>query len=119
VSDRRRVRGVLVALAIGWAGLVAHDLAEFGGPSPENSVPFGLAFLALAVAWSMRGGGRLLRLTTLAFGVLVAFASAVSVLPLPFWPWDPDQGVTHYAVHALAVGAQLPLIVRMARDARR
>jgi hypothetical protein len=35
----------------------------------------------------------------------------ISVLPLPFLPFYPEQRLAHYAAHALYAIAQLPLIV--------
>ena len=34
----------------------------------------------------------------------------LSVLPLPIWPYEPAQTMTHYAMHLLYGAAQLPLI---------
>jgi hypothetical protein len=39
----------------------------------------------------------------------------ISVLPLPFLPFEPEQSVSHYLAHVVLGLAQLPLILMPAR----
>lgn len=39
----------------------------------------------------------------------------LSVLPLPLWPYQPQQSLRHYTVHALYAVLQVPLLVMVAR----
>jgi hypothetical protein len=42
----------------------------------------------------------------------------LSVIPLPFWPFDPEQTVFHYLMHVQYILSQIPLIVILLRQAR-
>jgi hypothetical protein len=35
------------------------------------------------------------------------------VVPLPIWPYQPEQSVTHYSFHALYALLQLPLLIAL------
>jgi hypothetical protein len=43
----------------------------------------------------------------------------LSVLPLPFLPWVPEQSLAHYAVHVVYAAAQLPALWLLARPSGR
>jgi predicted branched-subunit amino acid permease len=69
-------------------------------------------FVALFAAW-LAWPGRL------SFGLLFgwtlppcAVGGLLSVLPLPFLPFVPEQAIQHYVAHALYAGCQLPLLFR-------
>lgn len=46
-----------------------------------------------------------------AFVVLVLFGGVACVFPLAIWPFDPEQSITHYVVHAVWVASLRPLLV--------
>jgi hypothetical protein len=97
-----RLKWLGFALALVLAGTLLHDLVEFGRPSPENSLPAGLLFGMIFVSWWRWPGARRTAIAVLlTFAVVMLVGGAVaSVLPLPVWPFEPEQTLSHYAVHA-------------------
>jgi hypothetical protein len=107
-------RSLVVALAVALIGCAIHDVVELGTPAVSNTGAL------LAVGGSGVLCARSLRHPVRAFGVDLVIAAAgtfliggaiASVLPLPFWPWEPEQSAAHYAVHALWAVAMVPLLV--------
>lgn len=120
--DARRVprwtftRAALVAVV----GTAVHDLVEFGYPSPQNTLPVAVVTGTMTYAWHRFERRRaLIGATATGFALLILLGGAVaSVLPLPIWPFRPEQSVAHYAVHALWALSLVPLVVsRRSRDA--
>lgn len=97
---------------IGWAGMFAHNLAELPGHgflSPESLIPF--LITALLVAGWFAPIRRGTTIAMLVWGLLHFVGGGVlSVLPLPFLPFAPEQTVSHYLFHGIYALAQLPLI---------
>jgi hypothetical protein len=102
--------GIGVAVAIG--GTMLHDVVEFGRPVIENSGVVAVVLVAGAWAWSsLPKHRRIVRGSLLALAWLFFLGGAVaSVLPLPIWPFEPDQNAGHYLVHALWAGALVVLL---------
>lgn len=76
---------------------------------PEYSVPTLVWLFIFLVSLRLpnhRWTGRLL----LGWGAISLAGAIVTVLPLPFLPFRPEQSVSHYGVHALYVITQLPLL---------
>jgi|FLYL01.1.fsa_nt_gi hypothetical protein len=88
--------GLLLALA----GTFLHDLVEFGRPSPQNGLPATIVFAAVFLSWwqwpNMRHVFEAV-LLTFALAMLIGGALA-SVLPLPVWPFEPEQALSHCGV---------------------
>lgn len=82
-------------------------MIEFGRPVIENSGVVAVILVAGAWAWSsLPKHRRIMRGSLLALvGVFLLGGAIASVLPLPIWPFEPDQGAGHYLVHALWAGA--------------
>lgn len=112
---------VLVALVLAWSGFVVHNFADLPGQtfaSPETLYP-SLGFVALAVLWSTRAR-RAAAWATLVWGGLHLVGGALlSVLPLPFLPFDPEQSLRHYLFHLLYGVTQVPLLVLAWKQLRR
>jgi hypothetical protein len=112
---------LLAALGLSWLGLAIHNVAELGAPillRPETLGPTAV-YLLLAAGWPSpvrHGASRML----LAWAWLNLIGGALlSVLPIPLWPFQPDQTLAHYAVHLLYAGLQVPLIVVLTPTAAR
>ena len=120
VPVERPVGRVAAFTAISWLGMFIHN--ELDLPltllSPENSLP-GLISIALFLGWWLSPYGRLLAYVLLGWALLHLVAGGIlSVLPLPFLPFYPEQSLTHYLAHAIYSLAQLPLIALMISQLR-
>jgi hypothetical protein len=108
---------VVAVIALSWLGLVIHNLAELTGPArlgPATLVPT-VACLLLATGW-LSPGRRVAAWLLLGWGWLHAIGGGLlSVLPLPVWPYQPEQSLRHYAFHALYAVLQVPLLVTVTR----
>lgn len=115
-ADQVAVRTV-AAIALSWLGLVIHNLAELTGQArlgPATLLP-AVAYLLLAAGW-LSPGRRVAAWLLLGWGWLHAIGGGLlSVLPLPLWPYQPEQSLRHYAVHALYALLQVPLLITATR----
>lgn len=103
---------VVAATAVAWGGLFVHNLADLPGQtilSPESLIPT-LVWFAALVLWLVPATRTAGAWALLTWAVINLVGGAISVLPLPFLPFEPDQTPTHYAFHALYAATQLPLI---------
>jgi hypothetical protein len=108
---------VAALTVLSWFGMIIHDrisLPELSLLSPDVVLPT-VVSAALFVAW-LAWPGRL------SFGLLfswtvlhLAVGGLLSVLPLPFLPFVPEQAVQHYRAHALYAACQLPLLIVLFR----
>ena len=108
---------VVAAIALSSLGLVTHNLAELTGQArlgPATLVPTAV-YLLLAAGW-LSPGRRVAAWLLLGWGWLHAVGGGLlSVLPLPLWPYQPEQSLRHYAIHALYALLQAPLLVTVTR----
>lgn len=107
------VRGVGLALLIAWLGLWSHELHRAPaslGLTPDGSLPLLVIAVALFAIW-LRAPGRPTAIPLLAYGLVGLFGAIVSVLPLAFLPFVPEQTMEHYAAHVVYAVLQLPLVV--------
>lgn len=113
----RTVRLVAALTVLSWFGMILHDrisLPELSLLAPDVVLPT-VVFVALFVAWWAWPGrlsfGLLFSWTVLHFAV----GGLLSVLPLPFLPFVPEETVQHYVAHALYAACQLPLLIVLFR----
>ncbi|HSM57505.1 MAG TPA: hypothetical protein VK879_15240 [Candidatus Sulfomarinibacteraceae bacterium] len=125
LSNTTSSRTALVAALtlLSWLGAYIHTTLELQLPvwSPENSVP-ALVGLALFLGWWRQPRRRRLwSILLLAWtaGAHLLIGAVLSVLPLPLWPFYPEQSVAHYLSHAIYAATQLPLIGVLWRDISR
>lgn len=104
-------RHVPVAVASSIGGLVVHNLVEFAPATvygPETVVPAVITgLLGVGMAWRPEPG--IFAAAAIWAGIVIIVGGA-SVLPLPIWPFVPEQTVAHYAAHVVYAVAQLPLL---------
>lgn len=107
-----KIDRVIVATAVSWLGLWAHELHRVPallGLTPDGDLFMVPVAVVLAVWWSRSRGAP-------AAGALATYAAVnlaggmVSVLPLGWLPFMPEQSVAHYAAHIIYAVCQLPLL---------
>lgn len=77
--------------------------------SPEHVAP-GLLTVGLVLAWLAFEANGFVTTLLLAWAGLNLIGGVLSVLPLSFLPFYPEQTLKHYAFHVLYEGAQAPVI---------
>lgn len=89
-----------------------HNIADLPGQTladPESLLPT-LVWVLAAVLWLLPRTRRAGAWSLLVWSAVNLIGGALSVLPLPFLPFEPEQTVRHYAFHVGYVLSQLPLI---------
>ena len=103
---------VVAATTVAWGGFFVHNVAELPGQtilSPESLFPT-LVWIGALVLWLIPATRTAGAWILLAWAVINLVGGAISVLPLPFLPYEPEQTIEHYAFHGLYAATQLPLI---------
>jgi len=73
----------------------------------------------LLAGWAVRPLRRSATVGLLVWGWLNLVGGALSVLPLPFLPFRPEQTLHHYAFHVVYAVLQIPLLVVTTRDLKK
>ena len=105
---------IVVSLAVAWLGLWVHELYRVPaalGLTLDGSLPLLAIAVVLLVWWLRAANKRAPSYALLVFGLINAVGGLLSVLPLPFLPFVPEQVAEHYLVHALYAICQMPLIM--------
>jgi hypothetical protein len=113
VSKRSWTVGVLqdpipTRLMVAWAGLWCHELFRVPavlGLTVDGALPF-LAVGAALAAWRHRPSFLLV-----GYAALQVVGAIITVLPLPFLPFYPEQTLAHYVAHGVYAAAQTPLLM--------
>jgi hypothetical protein len=114
--DRPRpsASAVLATSTIAAAGMVAHDVFEFGPAflvDLQTLIPLGI-FAILAILAARETAGRAIWIALLAWAVLNLVGGGIlSVLPLGLLPLRPEQSLGHYGAHVVYTLAGVPLVV--------
>ncbi|MFI6322835.1 hypothetical protein ACIBG8_35240 [Nonomuraea sp. NPDC050556] len=107
----------LGTVTLSWAGFVIHNVADLPGQtllSPETLFP-SLVYVALVALW-FTPARTVARFALLGWvGLHLVGGAVVSVLPLPFLPFDPEQTLYHYAFHVVYGLTQVPALVVLSR----
>lgn len=122
MTDRRiPAAAVVLASAVAVAGMVAHNVLEFGPGflgSTETLIPVAI-FVLLALAAHAAPASVVARIALLAWALLNLVGGGIlSVLPLGLLPFAPEQSLGHYGAHVIYGAAQLPLVFVAARALR-
>jgi len=117
-TDRGRLFFMVDAAAFAVGGLAWHNWSELrlGFFAWENWAPAAVT-TALLLAWIFTGA-RPVAGAIMGVQIVHVLAAIVTVLPLPFLPFAPEQDWQHYATHFVYGVLQLPLFA-MARSAYR
>ena len=103
---------VVATTTLAWLGFYIHNIADLPGQSlrsPETGLPT-LVTLTLFLAWCRFPSRRVTLWLLFGWGLLNLIGGGLSVFPLPFLPFSPEQSVRHYVFHVVYGAAQLPLI---------
>jgi hypothetical protein len=120
MTDHRRPSAAVVVLAsvIAAAGMMAHNVFEFGPAfllNLQTLIPLAIYGLFALLAWA-RPADAVVYILLLGWAVLNLVGGGIlSVLPLGLFPFRPEQSLGHYAIHVVYAVAQLPLVVVAAR----
>ena len=116
-----------MAAAVGLSalGMAYHTVMEFGWSGPfsiaTGMIPVVSVQVFLFMLWWLSPRAR--TVTGWALVVTGLFqllgGAIISVLPLPFLPFEPEQSVSHYLSHLVLGIAQIPLLVVPLRQQRR
>ena len=109
--------GAGAALILAWAGMTIHDVYELPAlvpGSPQFTIPSAI-YAVLAVAWLARPSTVTRGLLAIWLVLNLVGGGILSVLPLPFLPFTPEQTLAHYAVHVIYTLTQLPGLWVVAR----
>ncbi len=112
MQSKTALIGTLTFLS--WLGAYIHTTLELQLPvwRPENSVPALIGLLLFLGSWRQPHRRRLWIWLLLGWTVVghLLLGALFSVLPLPLWPFVPEQSAGHYLSHVIYGVAQLPLI---------
>jgi hypothetical protein len=107
-----KIDRVVVATAVSWLGLWVHELHRV--PRLLGFTPVGDLFMlpiaaGLALWWS-RSRGAPAACALAIYATVNLVGAVVTILPLGWLPFVPDQTVAHYAAHVIYAVCQLPLL---------
>jgi hypothetical protein len=115
-TAQTRPKAILLVAALtflSWLGAYVHTILELQLPvwAPENSVPALIGFLLFLGWWKGPGKRRFWIWALLGWTVIahLLVGALLSVLPLPLWPFYPEQSLEHYLSHLFYAVTQLPL----------
>jgi hypothetical protein len=112
----------IIAAGLAWGGLWFHELYRVPhllGFTPDGDL-FMLPILGALVYWWLReDGGRAPSVALTIYAAVGLLGAVVTVLPVSFLPFVPEQTSAHYFAHAVFAACQLPLLAVSARGLRK
>lgn len=102
----------VVATAISWLGLWVHEIHRVRGLlglTPDGDL-FMLPIAAALALWWMRTRSASPALGLVAYSAVNLIGGWLTVMPLGWLPFAPEQTMAHYAVHVVYAVSQLPLL---------
>lgn len=106
MSTRWVIVGLLVSAVGGWAHNSLEGFAFLSGEMVMTLIPA----LVLILGWLVVPGRGMWWATLIWVGMNLVVGAVLSVLPLPIWPFTPDQSTGHYMSHLLYAVTQLPAL---------
>jgi hypothetical protein len=107
-----KIDRVIACIAISWLGLWVHELHRV--PALLGFTPDGDLFMLLIAAglayWWHRTHGFGPAVALFGYAAVNLVGGWLSVLPLGWLPFVPEQTAVHYAVHFVYATCQLPLL---------
>ena len=104
---------LLGTVVLSWLGLFIHNISDLPGQtilSTESAYPT-LVYLVLVAFW-LTPWRRIAELLLLVWVLLQLIGGAIiSVLPLPFLPFHPEQTLHHYLFHVIYGLLQIPALI--------
>lgn len=114
ITESRKVLQLALLTFVSWLGMMLHNAQELPQLTllhPEELYPT-LAYLLLLLAYFFLPWKRISLMLLFGWAILhLVIGGFLTVLPLPFLPFYPEQTVPHYLAHVIYSLAQLPLIV--------
>ncbi|MEX1005153.1 MAG: hypothetical protein WD156_07280 [Acidimicrobiia bacterium] len=105
-----RRESMVGALAIAAVGAWFHNVTEgMGTASPETASAV-LPTIALMGWWWFDRSRTLWWATLVWIGINLLVGAILSIVPLPVWPFVPDQSLGHHLAHFAYGVTQLPAI---------
>jgi hypothetical protein len=107
-----KIDRLIAGTAISWIGLWIHELYRVPrllGFTPDGDL-FMLVIAAGLAYWWYRTRSFGAAWALLAYALVNLVGGALSVLPLDWLPFKPEQTAIHYSVHVIYAVCQLPLI---------
>lgn len=109
---RQRIR-IIIAVAVAWLGLWAPELYRVPsafGLTVDGSLPLLAIACALLARWLLVTHKCAAAVALLVYALINFVGGILSVLPLPFLPFAPEQTADHYLIHAMYAVCQIPLM---------
>lgn len=102
---------MIPALAVSAFGAWVHNVLEGIPTASPETLSAVLPAVALAVGWWL-GRGRVLWWLSFVwvFVLNLIVGALLSVLPVPLWPFVPEQSLAHYLSHLFYGVTQVPAI---------
>jgi hypothetical protein len=112
------------AIAVAILGSLVHNAIEFGIgsvlASQNGELPLAFLWVAGFLTWWRMPPARIPAawfLIALA-GLNLIGGAIITVLPLAFLPFEPEQSLTHYLAHVIYGVAQIPVLAILLREIR-
>jgi hypothetical protein len=105
---------IVVAAVLAWGGLWFHELFRVPhllGFTPDGDL-FMLPIVVALVYWWLRadGGRRAPSVALTIYAAVGLLGAVITVLPVNFLPFAPEQTFAHYFAHVVFAACQLPLL---------
>ena len=112
----RTLMWLAAALLLAMLGLVIHNVREFGLASllamSTGTIPMIILGVVLLLIWWQVPAFRTVCASLLiGYGIInLVIGGILTVLPLSFLPFEPEQSIAHYLSHVIYSVTQVPLI---------